>query len=467
MKPKILIVDDDPSISLPLRELFESRGFFVRDAESGPQALDLIKKDSFVPDVALVDVQMPEMDGLELTERLKKEVPDVVVIIITGFGSVPQSVEAMQRGASDYVLKPLNIDELTLRVQKAVENRKLQERVEFLSEQAYGNWDSKYVLGPNSEMKRIYDQLEIVAKSRSTTVLIEGETGTGKEVIARRIHALSDREKKTFVEINATALMAELLESELFGHEAGAFTGAMKTKKGLFEIADGGTLFLDEIGDMDLSMQAKILRALQEKKIRRVGGTENIDIDIRLITATNKDLGIAMQKGEFREDLYYRLNVVPIQLPALRQRVDDIEALAMHFINEFNGEFGRSVESVEPEAMEALKNYPWPGNIRELRNFIERTVLLECTGNVLKSKHLPFGKSIAVRDVSLSPARGGDMNLPGPEQLVGKNVPLEAIERRHIEGVLQMANGNKNQAAQVLGIDRTTLYNKLKKYQMG
>jgi len=239
MKPKILIVDDDPSICFSLRELFASRGYPSRDVASGPEALELIKKKSFTPDVALVDIQMPEMDGMELMEKLKKTLPEVVVILITGFGNVPQSVEAMQRGANDYVLKPLNIDELILRVQKAFENRKLEERVEFLSEQAYGNWDSKYVQGPNKKMKRIYEQLEIVAKSPSTTVLIEGETGTGKEVIARRIHNLSERQAKPFVEVNATALTAELLESELFGHEAGAFTGATKTKKGLFEVADG------------------------------------------------------------------------------------------------------------------------------------------------------------------------------------------------------------------------------------
>lgn len=458
MKSKVLIIDDDPVICESLQSLLEGKKFKAKSCHDGASALDLVS--SFAPDICLLDVRLPDADGMELMHQFKEKRPGMVVIIITAYGSVQQSVEAMNQGADDYVLKPFNVDEIVVRIDKAMGQRALEDQVDYLTEKRFGGWEDKYVVGPNAQMRKLFDGLERVAKSGNTTVLINGETGTGKEVIAQRIHNLSERKSKPFVEINATALTAELLESELFGHEAGSFTGATKQKKGLFEVAGGGTLFLDEIGDMALPLQAKILRALQEHKIRRVGGTENIDIDIRLITATNKNLAEAVAAGLFREDLYYRLNVVPIELPPLRDRSDDIESLVEHFIKSFNKEFGREINHIEAAALEAMRNYPWPGNIRELRNFIERTMLLECEGNKLRAGDLKF-PTIIGREGSAGPGVA-----VGASSLVGSDIPLERVERAHIEGVLAANKGNKNRTAQILGIDRTTLYNKIKKYSI-
>ncbi|MFT4551664.1 MAG: DNA-binding NtrC family response regulator [Chlamydiales bacterium] len=465
MKTKVLIIDDEISILASLSVLFTGVGYEVFQADSASAALGLLKDRKGLchnPELILLDVHLPDSNGLILFEEIKKISNDSRVIFMTAFGNVPQAVEAIRKGASDYVLKPFSVDELLFRVSKVLESKSLKEQVNFLSEKSRHDLESKYVFGPNKAMAKIYESLDIIAKSASTTVFIYGETGTGKEIIAQRIHELSERRKKPFVEVNATALTAELLESELFGHEAGSFTGATQTKKGLFEFASGGTLFLDEIGDMDLTMQAKILRALQERKIRRVGGTDFIEVDIRLITATNKNLEEAVSEGTFREDLYYRLNVVPINLPPLRERKDDIESFVRHFIAVFNKEFGRHVQDIAPDALKDLCNYPWPGNVRELRNVIERTLLLECHEGLLKVEHLRFllGEMISQR-ISAKPG------LPiSVSNKIGENFPLESIEREHIEGVLKANSGNKNQAAQILGIDRTTLYNKLKKYSV-
>lgn len=466
MSRKILVVDDDETICFTLRSIFKSQGYEVQEARSGEQALEFFKGKkgkTYRPEVALVDVRLPDMDGLQVMESIKDFSPETCVLIITGYGTVKHSVDAMQRGASDYVLKPFNVDEITLRVNRALKSRKLSEQAEFLGRQSGGgDWDSKYSVGPNARMQKLYQTINRVAKSGTTTVFIHGETGTGKEVIARRVHLLSDRANKPFVAINATALTPELLESELFGHEEGSFTGATRAKKGLFEVADGGTLFLDEIGDMDLLMQAKVLRAIQERAIRRVGGTEDIPVDLRFITATNKDLEKAVAAGEFREDLYYRLMVVPVELPPLRERKDDIESLVRHFVKMFNTQFGGKIADIEPAAFEALRDYAWPGNVRELRNLLERTILLECDGPVLKLEHLQAA------DKRLSSGPRPPLNLGNGEkdELIGQRVSLEVVEREHIEKVLNSTDGNKNKAAQILGIDRTTLYNKLKKYQM-
>lgn len=469
MKTKMLIVDDDPSICFSLKEIFLAKGYEVVDCETGQQALNRMKggrSKKFLPDVVLLDVQLPDADGIELIDAFQEIHPDVCLLIITGYGNVAQSVEAMRKGAVDYVTKPFNVDELIMRVDRALEKEKLQERVGFLTKQSNGDWEAKYTTGANQDMAKIYDTLERIASSGSSTVFIHGETGTGKEVIARRVHTLSERSVKPFVAVNASALTSELLESELFGHEEGAFTGATQPKKGLFEVADGGTLFLDEIGDMDLVMQAKVLRAIQEKTIRRVGGTEDLEVDIRLITATNKDLAEAVKEGEFREDLYYRLMVVPIDLPPLRKRPEDIEPLVKHFLTVFNSEFRREISEVEPQALHALQSYAWPGNVRELRNLLERTILLECTGNTLKLEHI----LAADQRVGGQLRKGGEASDPatpaGSSEIVGQAVPLEMVEKKHIEAVLVGTGGNKNKAAQILGIDRTTLYNKIKKFQI-
>lgn len=458
MNAKILIVDDEITVRETLKELFSSRGYRVYLSSSDVEAINLmkgIKCESVIPDLVLLDVNLPGRKAVSCVQEIKNISEDTAVIVTTEYGSISQSVEAMKNGASDYISKPFNLDEVMLRVEKVLENRNLKDQVGYLSHKMYGDWKERCVVGSDIKMKKIYDNLGVIAKSNASTVFIAGETGTGKELIAHRIHALSNRSSGPFVEINVTALTAELLESELFGHEMGAFTGAVDSKKGLFEVANGGTLFLDEIGDMDLAMQAKILRALQERKIRRVGGTKHIEVDIRLITATNKNLEDAVRSGKFREDLYFRLNVVPIFLPPLRDRPDDMEALVNFFIESFNREFGRSVEGFNEAAIEYLKSYSWPGNIRELRNIIERTILLECDGPILRRRH------IKLTNLDAEIYDHGE-----PDQKIGQDIPLALIEKEHIEGVLRSNRGNKNKTAQILGIDRTTLYNKIKKYEI-
>ncbi len=466
MRQKILVVDDESIIREVLCGFLGGSRYDVREAGDASTVLDIYDTRATVspwyPDLILLDMLLPDMDGMMLLEDIKRRSPDTHIIVITGHGSVDQSVKAMQQGAYDYILKPFNVDEILARVEKALETKALKNTVNVLLDTVKQDWESSYVVGPNSVMNDVYRKVDIVANSESTTVLIYGETGTGKESIARRIHCRSQRSCDPFVAVNAIALTTELMESELFGHEEGAFTGAMKRKKGLFEVASGGTIFLDEIGEMSLSMQAKILRVLQEKKIRRVGGTEEIEVDVRLITATNKDLEKAVKVGEFREDLFYRLNVVPIVLPTLRDRIDDIEALMAFFVDKYNREFSKDVKIIAPEAILAAQSYKWPGNIRELQNVIERTVLLECAGNVLTVDHL---KNASNKFMPPSFSQVDD-KIHAFYQKLGESIPLEDIERDHIQGVMQRSNGNKNQAAKVLGIDRSTLYNKLRKYSI-
>lgn len=454
MGGKLLVVDDEPSIRLLLRRLFEPKGWEVAEAGEGGEALAMLQgKQRLRPTAILLDVCLPDANGLEMLEQFKESAPESPILIITGHGDVDQAVEAMRKGAADYILKPFNADEIVLRVDRAVERLGLEERVDFLSQRQNVDMDQDFAIGPNVRMRKLFEEVDLIAKSPATTVLICGESGTGKEHIARRIHALSDRAGKPFVDINASALPSELLESELFGHEEGAFTGAKGTKKGLFEMAHGGTLFLDEIGDMDLHLQAKLLRALQERQIRRVGGTESIPIDVRLVTATHKDLVKAMEEGSFRGDLFYRLSVVPVQVPPLRERLDDIEVLVRYFLARFNQELRRGVDEVEPEAIAKLQRYSWPGNVRELRNLLERAILLKCEGRVLKEEHLRFMNE------------GEAIGFPLKMQS-GPLASLAEVEKAHISNVLASTQGNKNQTAQILGIDRSTLYAKLRKYNL-
>lgn len=439
---EILIVEDEISLSQSLKLFLESEGFKVQTALNAAEALDCLKKPL---DLMLVDVQLPDQNGMEVFLESKKLQPKLAVIFMTAFGNVTQAVEAIKEGARDYLLKPFNIDDLKHRIQRCFDEKKTSKKLDLLEKK----YAQTYVKGPNLRMKKVYEDIETIAKSPSSTVLIQGQTGSGKEIAARMLHSLSSRSKELFVEINATALSAELLESELFGHVEGAFTGAQKNKKGLFELAHKGSLFLDEIGDMELGLQAKILRALEEKTIRRVGGLEQIPVDVRLIAATHRDLKKAVEEKQFREDLFYRLNVLPIQIPCLSTRKDDIESLTLHFIEQFNLEFKKKIQGIDKDALECLKAHNWPGNIRELRNVLERSILLETKGSsVLKKSHLSFLEK--------------NTNACS----IGKDLPLETVEREHIESVLKTNNGNKNKAAQVLGIDRTTLYNKLKKYSI-
>lgn len=455
MKGQVWVVDDDVSILSSLGGLFEKKGFQVKTFETGRKFKDAFKQEKNSP-VVLLDIRLPDIGGMELLKWVKEQSQEALVVMITGYGEVSQSVEAMRMGAVDYVLKPFNIDELFLRVERAFKEKGLAHSIDRLQGNYIEVFEPDTMVASSPQMKKIASRLEKIAASPSSTVFISGETGTGKEVLARRLHRLSPRRHAPFIEINASAVSRELLESELFGHEAGSFTGATKTKPGLFEVASGGTLFLDEIGDMELNLQAKLLKVIEEKKIRRVGGLETIDVDIRLITATHQHLEEEVKNGNFREDLYYRLNVVPLDLPPLRERKGDIKPLALHFISLFNHELGKKVTGMNSEALELLENYSWPGNIRQLRNIMERTLLLEIEEGEMTKEVL----------LSSEPKLSGKGGIPSKTSPSGGLLPLETVEREHIAGVLESVGGNKNKAAQILGIDRTTLYNKIKKFEL-
>ena len=388
---QLLIVDDEENILFGLKKLFELKGYEVLAAPDAMTALGWLrakKGQRIEPEAMLLDVQLPDALGLDVLREVRKLRPTMPVLMITGHGNVPEAVAALQLGASDYILKPFHVDEIHGRLQRALEAKR---NAGSKGPRSQGAMEPDvWAMGPNPQMALLLDRLERTAASPATTVLIYGETGTGKELVARRLHSLGERAARPLIEINAAALTKELLESELFGHEAGAFTGASRQKRGLFEAAHGGTLFLDEVGDMELGIQAKLLRALQERRIRRVGGLEHIEVDVRFVAATNKDLAQEVKAGRFREDLFYRLNVVSLHVPALRDRLDDLEALVLHWLERLNRELNRSVKSVSPEALARLQQHPWPGNIRELRNCLERALLLECSGEELAAEHLQF-----------------------------------------------------------------------------
>lgn len=398
-KRHLLIVDDEEAILFSLKRLMEGHGYQVSCATDGASAIQILKsKKRAAPpvDAMILDVRLPDCLGTDLLKEAKQLRSDLVILMITGHGNVPEAVSSLQAGASDYLLKPFSVDEIVLRLQRAFQGNAGSSP--YLAGPAKSPEESSWAVGPNSGMKELLKQVDRAAKSPATTVLVYGETGTGKELVARRLHAMSARAAKPFVEINAAALSRELLESELFGHEAGAFTGATKTKKGLFEAGHGGTLFLDEIGDMELSIQAKLLRALQERKVRRVGALDHIDVDVRFIAATNKDLSLEVKEGRFREDLFYRLNVVTLKIPPLRERLDDLDVLVEHWMQKLSLELGLEKKRVDPRALDRLKEHPWPGNIRELRNCLERVLLLECSGDRIGAEHLGFLLPERVRD---------------------------------------------------------------------
>ncbi len=463
MRSKILLVDDDEAICESLQEVLEGPGYIVSSVHDGESLLRLLGKPGerkFTPDLVFLDVQLPDHNGMELLQEVLKIKPDLSVIMVTGFGDVGQAVEAIRLGARDYLLKPFHVEDILVRAQRVLNDKQTASTLQYYQKKFVGEDLEACVIGPNQKMKRIYHDVERIGTSPTSTVLIQGETGTGKELIAKRIHLSSPRKEGPYVVVNAAALTADLLESELFGHEAGSFTGAMKEKKGLFEVADKGTLFLDEIGEMPSLLQAKLLRAIQEKAIRRVGGVESIPVDIRLIAATNADLEQLVEEKKFREDLYFRLNVLSVALPPLRERLDDLEGLTMHFVNHFNREFGKHIEHVHPSVFEFMKKHTWPGNIRELRNFIERVMLLQDLGKEILPIHV--GALLQAASSRVKDSQGSVAAVVEP----GKLQSLESLEKEHIACVLRSTEGNKNQAAQILGIDRTTLYNKLKKYSI-
>ena len=451
----ILIVDDEKNYLTILSALLEDEGFEVLTAPGGSEALEIHKSSDL--DLILTDMKMPKMDGIELLENIKENDPDLPVIMMTAHGTVDKAVEAMQKGAYTYVLKPFDNERLIIFVKKATsmyqvvkENRRLRDAVE--SQYRFGN-----IIGKSKKMRDVFDTIQKVAPS-GATVLIEGESGTGKELVARSIHFNSPRREKPFVAVNCSALAENLLESELFGHEKGAFTGAVATKKGRFELADGGTLFLDEIGELSANLQVKLLRVLQEKVFERVGGVRTISVDIRILAATNKDLQQEMQDGRFREDLYYRLNVVHLVLPPLKARQEDIRLLVNHFIKKYASErrSAAPVTGVDQEVDRLFYDYNWPGNIRELENVIERVMIL-CPGEIMRVSDLPKGfKDNVYNTLHLE-------GIPADAKLYDT---LAAIEKALIERALKMSNNVQSHAAAMLGIGKSGLNQKIKKYKL-
>ena len=437
---RILIVDDEKAVRESLSNWFSDEGYQVDVAESGKEALAKLAHGNW--DVFLIDIRMPGIDGLELQRKLKEAQPDATVIIMTAFASVETAVEGMKQGAYDYIIKPFDPDDLEHTIRNAVERKKLVSENQQLRTKIDELNLLHEIVGTSAATHRLLEQVAMVSAS-DTTVLIRGESGTGKELIARAIHANSDRRYMPIVVVNCGALSEGILESELFGHEKGAFTGAQYRRKGKFEMADGGTLFLDEIGDIGLKTQVDLLRVLEEKRICRVGGNIEIPVDFRLITATNKNLESMNGEEKFREDLYYRINVFSLTIPPLRERREDIPLLADHFLKKFASSMNRQVARISTAARQMLIDYDWPGNVRELQNAIERAVLV-CKTHSIEPDDLP----LHVNDANAAP--------------VGKS--LAEIERQHIKRTLQESGWNVLQAARLLEIDRVTLYNKIKKY---
>ncbi len=443
---KVLVVDDEVIMRESLSCWLKENGMEVSTAESGTQALREITDQVF--NVMLVDMKMPGMDGIQFLHEAKKLQPQTPVIIMTAYASVDTAVEAMKQGAYDYITKPFNPDEIIMIIKKILEHQNLLQENIYLRLQLKKQYDYQNIISKNHQMQKIFSLIDIIADSRAT-VLIMGDSGTGKELIAKAIHYNSSRESQPFISVSCATLPESLLESELFGHEKGAFTDAKTSKKGKFELADKGTLFLDEIGDISPKVQASLLRVLQEREFMKVGGEKYIMVDVRVISATNRDLWKAVQEGRFREDLYYRLNIITINLPPLRERKEDIPLLVEHFITKSNIENARKVEGISKEALDLLINYNWPGNIRELENIIERAVLINQSG-IITPADLPSDKVLP-------------HHAPGTLTEVGT---LQEAERKHIQRTLEKNNWNITKTAEMLKIDRTTLYAKIKKFRL-
>jgi two-component system, NtrC family, response regulator HydG len=438
-KGRLLIVDDELSVRDSLGKWFREEGYEVSTAESANDALSRLAEGRW--DLALVDIKMRGTDGIELQRRMREIDPELIAIIMTGYASVETAVMALKNGAYDYVTKPLDPDEIAHQVQKALAHRRVQQENVRLRETVAEVAHPPELVGQSKAMQTVFDAIETVAPT-DATVLITGESGTGKELVARAIHSGSPRRFHPMVAIHCGALTETLLESELFGHEKGAFTGAQYRKKGKFEIAEGGTVFLDEIGDISLKTQTDLLRVLQEREISRVGGNQPIHVDFRCVAATNKDLEVLIEEGKFRPDLFYRLNVFRVEIPPLRDRKDDIPLLVDHFVHKFSQAMNKRITRVAPAAMYQLQQYPWPGNVRELENAVERAMVVAQEPELRES------------DFILKPRsnNGNDSKT------------LEDIEKAHILRVLEECGGNQTRAAEVLDIDRVTLHNKLKKY---
>ena len=453
----VLVVDDEPNYLIVLSELLREEGFEVFTARSGGEGLGVVRENDI--DLVITDMQMPGMDGLALLTSVKAMNRDLPVIMVTAVGEVGKAVAAMRTGAYTYLTKPFNNEELVVNARKAVEHYSLVRENRRLRDEVKARYGFANMVGKNPRMRQIYQLIEKVAPTPAS-VLITGESGTGKELVARAIHFNSPREKAPFISVNCAALPETLLESELFGHEKGAFTGAASLRKGRFELADTGTLFLDEIGDIPLTLQAKLLRVLQERSFERVGGSRLLSVDVRIITATNREVRDEVEKGRFREDLYYRLNVVHIHLPPLRERIDDIPVLTAHFIAKFAKLLDRPNLEISAEALRFLMTLPWEGNIRELENTIERAAIL-CSGNRIEPEDVQPDSGGRPAQVRLGPEIDIERLIPPDAAL---SDVLDSIEERMVRRALENASGVQTRAAERLGITKSLLQYKMKKY---
>ncbi len=447
-KPRILIIEDEKLIRWSLRQRFEDEGYIVVEAATGLLGLEKIETTVF--DLVMLDNKLPGMSGLDVLRHVRAADEDIVILMMTAYSNVEDAVEAMRLGAFDYIRKPFKVDALMLTVAKALETTRLKREVRDFRAQMQRQYGFDRILGQCPPMKRLFEMIRDVADSGASTIFLRGESGTGKDLVAKAIHYNSDRANRPFMNITCTALSETLLETELFGHERGAFTDAHQQKKGLLELADNGTVFLDEVGDMPPALQAKLLRFLEEKTFRRVGGVKDIEVDVRIIAATNRDIESFVAAGDFREDLYYRLNIIPIQLPPLRERGDDIRIIAEYYVDLFAKEFRRGPRQMSDEAVNKLTSHYWPGNVRELRNTIERAVLF-CKTDVVGTDDLVVGGSPHVKLLNLThiPAEG---------------VSLQEIEENLVRRALAQTNNNQTKAAKLLHLSRDQLRYRMERY---
>ncbi len=450
----ILIVDDETLTLNNLKKALEKEGYEIHIADSGESALEIMGQ--LKPNLILLDLMLPGISGLEVLKRIKEKRNETIVIMMTAYEILEKAVEAMKLGAYDYILKPFKINDLKNTIRRALETLYLRIRIQDHLKSEKGRYYFGNIVAESKEMTGVLETANKISFASKTTVLLQGESGTGKELLAKAIHYQSPRSDKPIIEINCAAIPDNLLESELFGYEAGAFTDAKKRKLGLLEKADEGTVFFDEIGDMSFNLQAKLLRVLEEETFKRLGGNKNIKVDIRIIAATNKDLEKAVKEERFRSDLFYRLNVVPIKIPPLRERKEDILPLALHFIQELNQELKRSYKRITSEAAACLVNYPWPGNARELKNIMERIMSLHISDEV-KMLHLPLEIRNYKKYTSSAVMEQAEKN---------KDLPtLEQLEKQYIERVLEHTDNNKTKAAKILGIHPTSLFRKIKSWE--
>jgi two-component system, NtrC family, response regulator AtoC len=452
----ILVVDDEKTLRYALREGLSEDGYRVETAGDLAEALAFLEREEY--SLALLDQKLPDGSGLDLLKQIRQRFPDTQVVVMTAFGKFESAVEATKAGCFDYIAKPFELDHMKLVIKNALSQARLTEEVSRLRQSERRRAGSTLIVGGSSKLAKIFETIRRVASTGgNSTVLLQGETGVGKELLARMVHDLGALREGPFVEVNCSAIPEDLLESELFGHERGAFTDAKRGKKGLMELANGGTLFLDEIGEMSLAAQSKLLRALETKRFRRVGGASDLAVETRVLAATNRDLRALVEQAKFREDLFFRLDVIRIIVPPLRERPEDIPALIDHFVAHFNGELGRSVKGPSDRALELLMGYRWPGNVRELKNVIERAILLE-SEDVILPEHLPLE--------IVGAAGGGAAVLESRLKGEGTVMTLARAEQIAIEIALDRAGGNKTKAAEWLDISRQTLRTKLKEYRM-